>query len=208
MLLVGLRPARPPASGRTDAVFQRLMKYSKSPGRSSSSGTLISRRRAAGHALLVAAVVDGELRGIAQPRERAAAECARRASETWRSPACSLQLLAQQRRGPLLHFAGRLVGERDGQNPRRRRAVLDQLGDAIRDHARLARAAPASTNSGPASVSTASRWAGFSDTSSSRDSIGLAVHQALKRGQAPRGHDSSPGNRRAARSQSPFSTTC
>ena len=46
--------------------------------------------------------------------------------------------LRQQRRGPLLHFAGRLLGERDGQNALGLRAAADQLGDAIGDDARLA----------------------------------------------------------------------
>ena len=40
--------------------------------------------------------------------------------------------------GPLLHFAGRFLRERDGQNPLRLRAAADQLGDAIGDDARLA----------------------------------------------------------------------
>ena len=44
----------------------------------------------------------------------------------------------QQRAGPLLHFAGRFFGERDGQDPLGLDAVADQLGDAIGDDARFA----------------------------------------------------------------------
>ena len=40
--------------------------------------------------------------------------------------------------GPLLHLAGRLVGERDGQDAVGGRAMADQLGDAVGDHAGLA----------------------------------------------------------------------
>ena len=40
---------------------------------------------------------------------------------------------AQQGRGPLLHFVGRLVGERDGEDSVRGDAMADQLGDAVGD---------------------------------------------------------------------------
>ena len=54
----------------------------------------------------------------------------------------ALQPLAQHLADPLLHLGGRLVGERDGQNPLGARAVADQLGDAKRHHPGLARAGP------------------------------------------------------------------
>ena len=49
---------------------------------------------------------------------------------------------AQQGRGPLLHLVGRLVGEGDGQDPLRPRAVADQFGDAVGDHAGLSGSRP------------------------------------------------------------------
>ena len=69
--------------------------------------------------------------------------------------------LRQQGRSTLLHLVGGLVGEGDGQDPLRPRTVADQLGDAVGDHPGLAGSRPASTSSGPASVWTASYWAGF-----------------------------------------------
>ena len=43
---------------------------------------------------------------------------------------------------PLLHLAGGLVGERQGQDALRRHALRQQIADAARDDARLARAGP------------------------------------------------------------------
>ena len=39
---------------------------------------------------------------------------------------------------PLAHLGGGLVGERDGEDPRRVRALVDQVGDAVGEHPRLA----------------------------------------------------------------------
>ena len=75
---------------------------------------------------------------IAEPRDVPPQDRARRASGTCEISGFARQPLAEQRRGPLLHLAGGLVGERDRQNAAGRRAVADQLGDAIRDDARLA----------------------------------------------------------------------
>ena len=44
----------------------------------------------------------------------------------------------EQRHRPLLHFAGGLAGERDGENALGRRAVADEVGDAVGDDPRLA----------------------------------------------------------------------
>src|SRR6266540_2259285 len=54
---------------------------------------------------------------------------------TWnpRPNACRNEL-----RDPFLHFAGRLVRERDAQHVRRRDPALDQVSDAKSDDARLA----------------------------------------------------------------------
>ena len=57
---------------------------------------------------------------------------------------------AQQSGGALLHFVGRLVGEGDGQDAVRRRAVADQLGDAVGHHPRLAGAGPGQHQQRPA----------------------------------------------------------
>ena len=43
---------------------------------------------------------------------------------------------------PGLHLVGRLVGEGQGQDLRAGDALLQQVGDAMRDHARLAAARP------------------------------------------------------------------
>ena len=44
----------------------------------------------------------------------------------------------QQGPGPLLHFTGRFAGERDRQDPLRRRAMTDQFRDPMRHHPSLA----------------------------------------------------------------------
>src|SRR5690606_24090696 len=60
---------------------------------------------------------------------------------------------AEQPPYPLAHFAGRLVGERDGQERGGIHAVLqDQVGDADREHARLARARPREDEQRPVHV--------------------------------------------------------
>ncbi len=55
---------------------------------------------------------------------------------------CGAQSAGNQLADPLLHLAGRLVGERDAQDVARGNAPLEQIRDAIGDDARLARASP------------------------------------------------------------------
>ena len=52
----------------------------------------------------------------------------------------AVQSFAEQFGGALLHFAGRFVGERDGQNPLGPGAMANQIGDSKRYHSRFARA--------------------------------------------------------------------
>ncbi len=47
---------------------------------------------------------------------------------------------ADERADALAHLGGGLVGERDGEDPRRVHAVVDEVGDAVREHPGLARA--------------------------------------------------------------------
>ena len=71
-----------------------------------------------GDALLVAAIIDGELLGIAKVVNLTSENPAHRASGTWRFPVSLASVACRaDRAGPLLHLAGRLVGEGDGENP-------------------------------------------------------------------------------------------
>ena len=54
----------------------------------------------------------------------------------------TLNRLRQKPRDALLHFARRLVGERHRQDVARSHAFFDEMRDARRDDARLARARP------------------------------------------------------------------
>ena len=72
------------------------------------------------------------------------------------------QLSAQQGGGALLHFGGRFVGERDGEDfsgsvPWRINSAMRCVTTRV-----LPVPAPANTNSGPLRVRTASRWGGLS----------------------------------------------
>ena len=49
---------------------------------------------------------------------------------------------ADERGDAAAHLVGRLVGERDGEDRRRRHAFVDEMGDAMREHPRLARSGP------------------------------------------------------------------
>ena len=51
-----------------------------------------------------------------------------------------------------LHLVGRLVGEREGQNLRRRHAAFEQVGDAVRNDAGLAAARPGQHQQRPVAV--------------------------------------------------------
>ena len=51
-----------------------------------------------------------------------------------------------------LHLVGRLVGEREGQDLRRPDAAFEQVGDAMRDDARLAAARPGQHQQRPVAV--------------------------------------------------------
>ena len=63
--------------------------------------------------------------------------------------------------GPLLHLAHCFVRERHGEDPFRLDARANQLRDAERHDARLARSCAARTSNGPVSVRTASACGGF-----------------------------------------------
>ncbi len=92
----------------------------------------------ASQALLVAAVVDGKPLGIAEPTNVSPQDLqAVRMERGDLRP--RLLALAKQLLHPLLHLIGRFVGERHGQNAIGGRAVANQLGNAKRHHARLAR---------------------------------------------------------------------
>ena len=86
-----------------------------------------------------------------------------------------------ERPDAVLHLVGGLVGERDGQDLERADAVLaDQVGDAVGEHPRLARARrPATMSSGPSVWVTASRWTGFSP-SRRASSAGLMTRPRYK----------------------------
>ncbi len=95
----------------------------------------------AGHAFLIAPVINGELLGISQlpamPSQHAHAQRVKgRDLRLFRQPP------PQQRRGALLHFARRLLGERDRQDARRPNAAANQFRDSVRHHARLAASRP------------------------------------------------------------------
>ncbi len=94
-----------------------------------------------GHALLIAAIVDGEVLRITQPPNVAAedADAERMERRDFRP---LRESLSQQHGRPLLHLVGGLVGKGDGQNPLRPDAVADQLGNAVSDDAGLSRARP------------------------------------------------------------------
>ena len=84
----------------------------------------------------VVLVVDREA-GRPADETRGAAEHAR-ADGVERAAPHARGLLAEQARDALAHLAGGLVGERDGENPRRVDAVmLDQARDARGEHAGL-----------------------------------------------------------------------
>ena len=71
-----------------------------------------------------------EISGRVGESLRDSRSASRRDAATWFGQAAA--------RGPLLHFAGRFLGERDGEDALRLRAAADQLGDAIGDDPRLA----------------------------------------------------------------------
>ena len=102
---------------------------------------MISRKHGAGHAFLIAAVVDGEIGRIAQLADVAAedADAERVEGRDFRP---LFELLAQQGGGAFLHFVGRLVGEGDGQDSLGPNAVADQFGDAVGDDPGLSGSRP------------------------------------------------------------------
>ena len=71
----------------------------------------------------------------------------------------------------LAHLAGGLVGERDGEDLPRPHAPRHEVGDAMREHARLAQPAPARISSGPSVVVTARACSGLS-----RETISAQAH--------------------------------
>jgi len=91
--------------------------------------------------LRVVLIVDREVRPEAQ-QGRLAPQQARRQRVEGPDPQAA-RVGAEQRGHPRAHLPGRLVGERDGENARRRDAPLaDEVRDPGRQHARLARARP------------------------------------------------------------------
>ena len=59
---------------------------------------------------------------------------------------------ADERGDALAHLVGRLVGERDGEDPRRVHALVDEVGDAVREHPGLARPGAGDDQQRPAAV--------------------------------------------------------
>jgi len=95
----------------------------------------------AGHALLIAPVVDGEPGRVAQlARVPAQDPHAQRVERRDLRP--GLELLADPRRHALAHLVGRLVGKRHAQDAVGPCAAADQLGDAEGDDAGLAGPCP------------------------------------------------------------------
>ena len=86
------------------------------PGRSSAVGHLDLAQGRPGDALLVAAVVDGELRRDSPGGGCAAAGCARRASGRWRSRAARFAACRSSAVARSCISVGGLVGEGDGQD--------------------------------------------------------------------------------------------
>ena len=148
---------RAACSGRIDCVLPAADEVHQVARPQQCVGHLDLAQRLPGEALLIAAIVDGELFRIAQlagmPPQNAHAERMKRGDLR---PFFGSRLPSSCD-GPLLHFAGGFIGKRDGQNAIRLRAMPDQFGNPIGHHPRLARPAPASTNSGPLRVITASR---------------------------------------------------
>ena len=92
----------------------------------------------AGEADGVGLVVDRELRRVAEPVGVAAQDAHARRVER-RHPHL-LGHRADERRHPVLHLVGGLVGEGDGEDLERADAlVADQVGDAVGEHPGLAR---------------------------------------------------------------------
>ena len=86
----------------------------------------------------VGLVVDRERRPVAEQRRLAAQDA--RAHRVERGHPHALGDRADELADARLHLARGLVGERDGGEPERRRALLrDQERDAVREHTRLAR---------------------------------------------------------------------
>ena len=59
---------------------------------------------------------------------------------------------ADERGDALAHLLGRLVGERDGEDPRGVHALVHEVGDAVREHPRLARPGAGDDEQRPAAV--------------------------------------------------------
>jgi hypothetical protein len=90
---------------------------------------------------LIAAIINGELGRITEPRDMTAQDAhAERMERGNLGLLLPLLTFAEQPCGAFLHFGRGFVGKRNGQNASRPDAVLDQLGDAIGDDARFARA--------------------------------------------------------------------
>ena len=90
---------------------------------------------------LVGLVVDREVRAVAEPRRLAAEDPA--AGGVEREDPDRPRGVAEQVLEPLAHLPRRLVRERDGEDLVRLRALRgDEVRDAVREHARLARAGP------------------------------------------------------------------
>ena len=91
--------------------------------------------------LLVVGVVDGEIAGQAETggfaAEQAAAERVERADPGF---AQGMAGALEQCADAVAHLVGGFVGEGDGENRIGRRALIDQIGDAVGDDARFARA--------------------------------------------------------------------
>jgi hypothetical protein len=92
----------------------------------------------AGQALRIGLVVDAERARVADGLGVGAQDANARRVE--RAHPHRLHHRADQRGHPMLHLVGGLVGERDRKDARRRHTFLDEVRDAMREHAGLARA--------------------------------------------------------------------
>jgi hypothetical protein len=102
-------------------------------------GTSLSSMGLLHHRDLIGRVVDHEV--ARQPDLRRLTPQQPRTQGVERREPHPARLVANERLDPLAHLLRRLVGERDREHlVRLRVAVADEVGDAIRDDARLARA--------------------------------------------------------------------
>ena len=138
------------AAGSTSSFFQRLIVPCTPRGREALAVEAEVADHVAGQARRVGLVVDRELARVAEqvgvgPQDAHAGRVERRDPHRPGDRADELGDAAA-------HLVGRLVGERDGEDRRRRHALVDEVGDAVGEHPRLARSGPGDDQQRPAAV--------------------------------------------------------